>query len=455
MLIAGDGDLMAELRQQATALGIADRVVFAGHRTDVPDLLGALDVFCISSLYEGTPLALFEAMAAGKAIVSTSVDGCREVLEDGVTGVLVPPGDAAALASGLDRVLGDAALREGLGRQRARRLAPLRRARLCRPDAGLLRRAALRREGLRPMPLRRLSRSAREAWEVPRDLLRGRYPPFVTGGELPRGDVPVFVFHGAEPDSFSRKLAHLAENGYVTLSADEYVAVLRGQRQPEERAVVLTFDDGRGSVWSVAAPLLRRHGMKAVVFLVPGRIASRPGRPEPTWADVESGRADAASLLRREEGEGALMSWEEIEALAGTGLFDFQSHTLRHARVHTGPQLAGFVTPRSRRGYDAFDQPLLGDGERDLMGEEAPLGAPLLRSAPRTSEELRFHEDPGVRAACVAEVEESGGEGFFLRADWEARLRRAFGRTHVTGRIETPDERARAIRLRARRVAPD
>jgi glycosyltransferase involved in cell wall biosynthesis len=117
VLIAGDGDLMGDLRRQADALGIAPRVVFAGHRTDVPDLLGALDVFCISSLYEGTPLALFEAMAAGKAIVSTSVDGCREVLEDGVTGLLVPPADAAALAAGLERALGDAALREALGRQ--------------------------------------------------------------------------------------------------------------------------------------------------------------------------------------------------------------------------------------------------------------------------------------------------------------------------------------------------
>jgi glycosyltransferase involved in cell wall biosynthesis len=117
VLIAGDGDLMAELRQHAAALGIADRVVFAGHRTDVPDLLSALDVFCISSLYEGTPLALFEAMAAGKAIVSTSVDGCREVLEDGVTAVLVPPRDAAALAGGLDRVLADAPLRQRLGEQ--------------------------------------------------------------------------------------------------------------------------------------------------------------------------------------------------------------------------------------------------------------------------------------------------------------------------------------------------
>jgi glycosyltransferase involved in cell wall biosynthesis len=80
----------------------------------VPDLLGAFDVFCLSSLYEGTPLALFEAMAAGKAIVSTSVDGCREVLEDGVTGLLVPPGDAPRLADALEHALCDDTLRADL-----------------------------------------------------------------------------------------------------------------------------------------------------------------------------------------------------------------------------------------------------------------------------------------------------------------------------------------------------
>jgi peptidoglycan/xylan/chitin deacetylase (PgdA/CDA1 family) len=294
--------------------------------------------------------------------------------------------------------------------------------------------------------LRHLGRNARDAWEVPRDLLLRRYPPFVTGGDLPRGDVPVFVFHGAEPGSFSRKLAHLAANGYRTLSADEYAAVLRGERRAPERAVVLTFDDGRGSFWTVAAPLLRRHGMKAVVFLVPGRIPARHRAGWPTWEDVEQGRAEAAAVLGREEDEGALLSWEEIEALCATGLFDFQSHTFSHARVHVAPRLAGFVTPRSRRGYDAFDQPLLAEGGRDLMGEEAPLGAPLLRSAPRTSEELRFHEDPAVRAACVAEVAEAGGEGFFLKADWAARLRRAFGRARLSGRVETAEERTLAIR---------
>jgi glycosyltransferase involved in cell wall biosynthesis len=113
-LVVGDGDLMDDLRRRAARLGIERRVSFAGHRTDVRDVLGTIDVFCLSSLYEGTPLALFEAMAAGKAIVSTAVDGCREVLEEGVTGLLVPPADPDALASALGRVLADTALRRSL-----------------------------------------------------------------------------------------------------------------------------------------------------------------------------------------------------------------------------------------------------------------------------------------------------------------------------------------------------
>ena len=117
LLIVGDGDQMDALRRQADALGITASVLFAGHRTDIRALLGALDVFCISSTYEGTPLALFEAMAAGKAIVSTAVDGCREVLEDGATGLLVLPRDAEALAGALLRCLDDAALRTSLAKR--------------------------------------------------------------------------------------------------------------------------------------------------------------------------------------------------------------------------------------------------------------------------------------------------------------------------------------------------
>jgi glycosyltransferase involved in cell wall biosynthesis len=114
VVVAGDGDQEVALRAQAESLGIAPRVLFLGHRTDVPELLEAFDAFCISSTYEGTPLTLFEAMAAGKAIVATSVDGCREVLEHGRTGLLVPPRDAGALAAALVRVLGEPGLRAAL-----------------------------------------------------------------------------------------------------------------------------------------------------------------------------------------------------------------------------------------------------------------------------------------------------------------------------------------------------
>jgi peptidoglycan/xylan/chitin deacetylase (PgdA/CDA1 family) len=156
------------------------------------------------------------------------------------------------------------------------------------------------------VPLRKLGRQAREAWEVPRDLLLGRYPDFVTGGPLPKGQVPVFVFHSVEPVSFGAKLRHLADNGYVTLSAEEYFQVLMGCRPAPDKAVVLTFDDGRGSLWSVGGPLLRRHGMRGIVFLVPGRMASRPGPLPPTCEDVRSD--EAASALRRRKVTGLSLS---------------------------------------------------------------------------------------------------------------------------------------------------
>lgn len=116
-LIAGDGDLLGPLKAQASALGVSATTVFAGHRTDVPEILAATDIVCISSNYEGTPLVLFEAMAAAKAVVSTSVDGCAEIIEEGRTGLLVPPRDPEKLGAALCRVLAEPSLREALGNQ--------------------------------------------------------------------------------------------------------------------------------------------------------------------------------------------------------------------------------------------------------------------------------------------------------------------------------------------------
>jgi glycosyltransferase involved in cell wall biosynthesis len=118
-MIVGDGPERDSLQAQAAALGIADRIIMPGHRWDVADLLAAFDVFALPSLFEGTPLTLLEAMAAGKPIVSTAVDGCGEVLSDGCTALLVDPRQADQLATGIGRLLANPSLRTSLGRAAA------------------------------------------------------------------------------------------------------------------------------------------------------------------------------------------------------------------------------------------------------------------------------------------------------------------------------------------------
>jgi glycosyltransferase involved in cell wall biosynthesis len=103
--IAGRGGLDDTLRTQAAGLGIHDRVHLLGLRADVPALLEAADVFVLPSLSEASPLALLEAMFAGRPIVATDVGDVRTVLRGGELGVIVPPGDAAAIARAVDRLL--------------------------------------------------------------------------------------------------------------------------------------------------------------------------------------------------------------------------------------------------------------------------------------------------------------------------------------------------------------
>jgi glycosyltransferase involved in cell wall biosynthesis/protein-tyrosine-phosphatase len=114
-LIVGDGPLRESLEQQAVAMGLASSVLFTGHISDMAPVYALTDVLAISSFTEGIPNVLLEAFAYGKPAVATSVGGVPEVLEDGVTGRLVPPGDAKPLAEGLVTLLRDNALRDQMG----------------------------------------------------------------------------------------------------------------------------------------------------------------------------------------------------------------------------------------------------------------------------------------------------------------------------------------------------
>jgi len=116
-LIVGDGELRGSLMEQARRLGIDSRVVFTGPRSDVEELLACMDLFVSPSLWEGLPTVIIESMASGVPVVATDIAGTRELLQDGVTGWLVPPADSRALADAILAAMASAANRADVARR--------------------------------------------------------------------------------------------------------------------------------------------------------------------------------------------------------------------------------------------------------------------------------------------------------------------------------------------------
>jgi glycosyltransferase involved in cell wall biosynthesis len=120
--VAGDGPCRPALERAAADLGVAGRVRFLGEVRDVPALLARARLFALSSLTEGVSLTLLEAMSRGLPVAATRVGGNAEVVADGETGLLVPPGDPPALAAALLRLWADPAEAARLGRAGRRRV---------------------------------------------------------------------------------------------------------------------------------------------------------------------------------------------------------------------------------------------------------------------------------------------------------------------------------------------
>jgi glycosyltransferase involved in cell wall biosynthesis len=115
-VVFGDGPLRDGLQRDIQRAGLTGRFVLAGFRPDIDELLPHLDLFALPSFTEGLPNVILEAFAASVPVVATAVGGNPEVIEEGVNGHLVPPGDAEALAERMLSVLGS-----GRGREMARR----------------------------------------------------------------------------------------------------------------------------------------------------------------------------------------------------------------------------------------------------------------------------------------------------------------------------------------------
>ncbi len=115
LLIVGDGELRSSIEAEAEALGITT-IVFAGYQRETARFYRAFDLFVLPSLWEGLPVSLIEAMASGCAVIATRVGGSPELVEQGVSGMLVEPKDPSELAEAIRVLLTDRAKREAMGR---------------------------------------------------------------------------------------------------------------------------------------------------------------------------------------------------------------------------------------------------------------------------------------------------------------------------------------------------
>jgi L-malate glycosyltransferase len=122
IVILGEGELREELTRMIHGLGLERHVLLPGFRPDVLSLLKTFDVMVMPSITEGLGTSILDAMACSKAVIGSAVGGIPEVVDDGVTGLLVPPRDASALGAAIVRLLRDSGLRETLGRAGRRRL---------------------------------------------------------------------------------------------------------------------------------------------------------------------------------------------------------------------------------------------------------------------------------------------------------------------------------------------
>jgi hypothetical protein len=265
------------------------------------------------------------------------------------------------------------------------------------------------------------------------DLATGCYPMFLFGGPL--GDIlPVFHLHDVEPAGLERQLRHLAENGYRTVTGDAIARLVRDKRHPGPNTVVLCFDDAPASLWTVGLPLLRRYGMQAMTFAIPGRtLEAAACRPT---------LDDGPDATRTNDEGSPFVTWPELEALHRSGVVDVQSHSFSHSSVfcHSEPQ--GFVTPGFAQ-RSLLGRPLVSEAGPPVYLTASDLGAPLFPQRSRLSDATRFYDDAEIRRECMELVRSAGGETFFTRPTWHAELQAIAARGR--GRFESDQVRRREI----------
>src|SRR5262245_9049784 len=203
--------------------------------------------------------------------------------------------------------------------------------------------------------------------------------------------VPAYMLHQVDVPQFEALCASLKERRVRSITFPELLA-----GEGDSNCILLTFDDGWSSVWSAAAPIASRYGVKFTLFLAPQCVEES--------LEIRTTLSTGASpdeIAPRDLGNRALLTWGEVVALQKTGIVDIQSHSSHHGALSMSPKLKGFVTPTGRFPLNGLS-PL---GERGAGADSAQfkpaLGTPLYEWGPALTVGRRFIESPEVRAKCL------------------------------------------------------
>lgn len=277
-----------------------------------------------------------------------------------------------------------------------------------------------------------------------------RYPDFVLARSprLSGGEIPAFALHTIDPQVFEAQLRFLVTNGYRTITADEFHSAVTERSAPQERCVLLTMDDGRKSVWTFGYPLLKKYGLRATVFLIPGFV--REGdQEEPNLEDCWAGRCSRRDLSQDAVKGNPLFSWPQAEAMYRSGVIDFQSHTLYHHPVFTGQRILDFYHPGNRMMRYSLPLPMGYESQLKNASDDSLYGMPIYQNSPPMLGQPRFLDDERLTNRCLVHVRESGGGQFFHRPSWRKELQAVVAKWRAEerdcGRFQSQQELEEAL----------
>jgi len=255
-------------------------------------------------------------------------------------------------------------------------------------------------------------------WRAPIDVALGRYPFFAFGGPLNPKILPVFHFHEVSPEYLEPHLLYLKDNGYRCAGAEEFLGIVERGEPIMPRTVFLTFDDAWASLWTVAAPLLRKHGMRAVTFAIPGRVSPSEGVRKTIEEDSEM-------LEFGDRGEEPFCRWEELKRLDKEGVVEVESHTYAHEQIPVAGPSLGMWAETQCSEMPILSRPLVRKGEESFRPfDEREIGVPLLPTRSRMSDALRANECGEVTETDQEQREAIRGDLILCRETLEKRLER-------------------------------